>query len=121
MFKKGLISLLILSIFSGCSQLSDEKHDYKYSIKEYAIEVGKYYGDSSPDIVDINKTITEKDHAPMFLIKLEGNFQKEGKKARYISFSSLTNDYKVWAIVASNSKDMIDQVWEETDITESIN
>ena len=106
--------LTFLYLVSGCDNTHEKVEiKEKYSIKDYAKNVAKHYGDPNFSIIKGYKTTTDNDGQPMHIVKIKGDFSRNGIKANFITFSCLIEKYKVWAIIGSKTEDTQDEVWKD--------
>jgi hypothetical protein len=68
-----------------------------------ARQVGRYYGDMHPRIVDVESTRTDNPpHDRMYYITLAGHFHEGRRAAHYVGFSALADRIYVWGVMGYN-------------------
>lgn len=79
-------------------------------------KVAKLYGESNPKIVKVNNIQVESTNASGYIVFLEGNFSKDGKKASALEFSMLADGTKVWALRGYNEGEGQD-IWLDNQVS----
>jgi PBP1b-binding outer membrane lipoprotein LpoB len=98
--------LLVIIIITGCS--SNQTSKISTEAKNTIEKISKIYGEQNPEIVDIKTTEEETTKKPMYIVFLEGNFQKGNQKSKKLEFSMTEDGTKVWALTSDN--------WQENEV-----
>lgn len=65
-------------------------------------KVANIYGEQNPQIKEITTTEEETTKRPMYIVFLEGNFQKGEQKSKKLKFSMTEDGTRVWALTSDN-------------------
>ncbi|MDF2556189.1 MAG: hypothetical protein K0R71_17 [Bacillales bacterium] len=108
MFKRLVSLLLLITLFlSGCSNNSTNDSTPKISsnAKNLIEKVSTIYGEPNPKIIMIKTAEEETMNKPMYVIFLEGNFQKGKLQSNKLEFSMLQDCSDVWALTSDKWQD----------------
>ncbi|HEX8917495.1 MAG TPA: hypothetical protein VF898_03250 [Chloroflexota bacterium] len=68
-------------------------------------EVAAVYGEHKPQVVTLQRTITDSTpNQRMYFVELRGHFRKGKLTARYLLFSALAKRWYVWGVVGENGQ-----------------
>lgn len=79
-------------------------------------KVANLYGESNPKIVKVKPFSGESANVSGYIVVLEGNFSKDGKKASTIEFSMLVDGTKVWGLRGYNEGEGKD-IWLDNEVS----
>jgi hypothetical protein len=93
-----LIAILFLTLCSINNQATKISTDAENTI----LKVSKIYGEQNPKIINVRTTQEETTKRTMYIVSLQGNFQKGEQKSKKLNFSITKDGKKVWALTSDS-------------------
>jgi hypothetical protein len=75
--------------------------------------VSEKYSEKNPIVVRADKDKAEGETLSMYVVTVEGSFQRDGQKANTMTFSMLEDGTNIWALRAYNSNNPDGTVWQD--------
>ncbi|MCW2276931.1 hypothetical protein [Heliophilum fasciatum] len=80
-------------------------------VMEQITKVSMSYGEANPRLEKLILTSDVSTKAPMFIVRIRGNFHRTDQQATFLMFSMLASGKQVWAITGLSSENQV--VWED--------